>query len=138
MSSIYSKCCRHKMRLPWTRQRTLTFSMVITLILRGHKLPIQNSLNKVFGALDAVDHVPTASAYSQARRKLKPEVFLYLNTLVSDLFYQQFQASRLLKTWHGRRLLAADGTYLNVPDTPETRIRYRLQSVGPWCRCASI
>jgi Transposase DDE domain len=105
----------------------LPFARVLTLILRGHKLPIQISLNKVFGALDAVDHVPTASAYSQARRKLKPEVFLYLNTIVSDHLYQQSQASRRITTWHGRRVLAADGTYLNVPDTPETRVRYSLQ-----------
>jgi hypothetical protein len=83
---------------------------VLTLIVRGHNLPIQHSLTTVFGALDAVDHVPTASAYSQARRTLKPEVFLYLNPSVSDHFDQQSQARRRITTWHGRRVLAADGT----------------------------
>ncbi len=88
---------------------------------------MQNTLNKVFGTLEAIDQLPTASAYSQARRKLKPDVFLYLNRMVTDHVYQCCSEHESIRTWHGRRLLAADGTYLNVPDTPETRARFSLQ-----------
>lgn len=88
---------------------------------------MQNTLNKVFGTLEAIDQLPTASAYSQARRKLKPAVFLYLNRIVTDHVYQHCSEDEPIRTWHGRRLLAADGTYLNVPATPETRARFSLQ-----------
>jgi hypothetical protein len=98
----------------WTRQRKLSFARVLALILRGHKLPIQNTLNKVFDTLGALDQLPTASAYSQARRKLKPDVFLYLNRIVTDHMDQSCTSRAPIKTWHGRRLLAADGTYLNL------------------------
>ncbi len=111
----------------WTRQRKLPFARVLALILRGHKLPIQNTRNTVFGTLDALDQLPTASAYCQARRKLKPDVFLYLNRIVTDHMDQSGTSRAPIKTWHGRRLLAADGTYLNLPDTPDTRARYSLQ-----------
>ncbi len=47
----------------FTRQRLLTFARVLVLILRGHKLALQNALNKLFAALGQVEQVPGASAY---------------------------------------------------------------------------
>jgi hypothetical protein len=73
----------------WTRQRTLTFRMVALLILQGHKQALQNTLNKCFRALGAARQVPTASALCQARQKLQPELFLHLNQLVTEHFYQR-------------------------------------------------
>jgi hypothetical protein len=71
--------------------------------------------------------VPTASAYTQARRKLKGELFLYLNDLIRDSFYQLSQEDGQDNRWKGRRVIAVDATYLNVPDTPETRSCYSIQ-----------
>ena len=56
------------------------------LILRGHKFSLQNALNKVFGALGKLRLVPTASAYSQARRKLDPALFQELTTITRGIF----------------------------------------------------
>ena len=72
----------------FARQRLLTFSRLTVLILRGHKLALQNALNKLFGALADLFHVPTVSAYCQARHKLKPELFAHLNEVVCQDFYQ--------------------------------------------------
>jgi hypothetical protein len=72
----------------FTRQRALTFSVVVVLILRGHKISMQNALNKFFGAIGAVFGVVTASAYSQARRKLKAEVFVHLNEVLWKDYYE--------------------------------------------------
>ncbi len=66
----------------WTRHRELTFDRVAILIIRGHKLAGQNNLNKFYKSLGEVGRVPTASAYSQARGKLRGELFLYLNDLI--------------------------------------------------------
>jgi hypothetical protein len=112
----------------FTRQRLLPFASVVLLILRGHKLSLQNALNKVFKALELVFSVPQASAYSHARQKLKPEVFIILNRIVCQNFYQLYEADGLVKRWRGHRLIGADGTYLNLPDTPETRQEFTLQA----------
>jgi hypothetical protein len=71
----------------FTRQRVLTFSVVVVLILRGHKLSMQTALNKFFRALGELFRVVTASAYSQARQKLKPAVFIHLNEVVWKDYY---------------------------------------------------
>lgn len=124
----------------WTRQRTLTFQMVAILILRGHKQALQNTLNKCFQALGLVRQVPTASALCQARQKLKPELFLHLNGVVVQHFYQlpsvecdhyaKPDAPQLPLTpaepdtswrWLGHRVLGVDGTCWNLPDTPAYR-----------------
>jgi len=91
-------------------------------------LSLQNALNKVFKALDRVLSVPQASAYCHARQKLKPEVFALLNRGICQNFYRLYDADGLVKRWRGRRLIAADGTYLNLPDTPETRAEFTLQT----------
>jgi len=110
----------------WTRERKLPFAKTVTLVLSGHKRPLQNNLNKFFQDMDETTNVPTASAYCQARRKFKGELFLYLNEETCGDFYQQFENE--LELWQGRRVLAVDGTHLNLPDSPETRARFSLVS----------
>ena len=63
----------------FTRQRVLSWRTVVVLILSGHKVSMQNALNKFFRVLGQLAHVVTASAYSQARQKVQPEVFVHLN-----------------------------------------------------------
>ncbi len=105
----------------FTRARVLTLPIVAVSILRGHKVSQQNALDKVFRELDQLETVPSASAYCQARQKLKPEIFTHLNQMVVEDFYRLYDADGAVKRWHGRRLLGADGTKLNLPDTPDLR-----------------
>ncbi|HMZ82062.1 MAG TPA: IS4 family transposase [Acidobacteriota bacterium] len=112
----------------FVRQRLLTLPVVIILILKGHKMSFQNILNKVFEALGLVEKVPTASAYCQAREKLKPEVFVELNRQVVRDYMELSRQDGTLKLWNGYRLLGVDGTYLNLPDTEETRAEYSVQT----------
>jgi len=111
----------------WTRQRKLPFQRVATLILRGHKLSQQNALNRLFRELGEVEQVATASAYTQARHKLKPELFIELNQLVVSHYYRLYDEQHGLRRWHGRRLIGVDGSYLNLPDTAELRAAYSVQ-----------
>lgn len=112
----------------FTRRRKLPFERVAALILRGHKLSGQTALNKVFRSLDEVSIVPTPSAYSQARQKLKPELFVYLNELVADSFYELYEADGYVRRWKRRRVVGIDGSCLNLPDTPETREHFSLHT----------
>ena len=91
-------------------------------------MSLQNALNKVFTSLADLFHVPTASAYCQARRKLKPELFAYLNEQVCQDFYQLAGAEGSLQRWRSHRLLACDGTYLTLPDNAATRASFSVQT----------
>jgi hypothetical protein len=110
-----------KKETDFSRDRILPFWQVLMLILSGHKISLQNALNKVFKAFGRIFQVPTASAYCQARQKIKAEVFVHLNESVSQDFYQLYGGEEKVKLWHGHRLLGADGTYLNLPDTKSLR-----------------
>ena len=62
--------------------------------------------------------MPTASAYSQARKKLQPALFQHLNAVVLEKFYTLYKDEGVHR-WHGRRVVAIDGSIFNVPDTLE-------------------
>lgn len=109
----------------FTRERKLNFQTMVGLLLRGHKFSLQNALNKVFTQLGELYKVPTASAYSQAREKLRADVFVHLNEIICRQFYVAEPGS--VQLWHGHRLVGGDGTYLNLPDTQETRQEFSVQ-----------
>lgn len=101
---------------------------VALLILRGHKVSQQNALNKTFRELDALADVPSGSAYCQARQKLRPELFAQLTQQTVADFYALSATEASLYRWHGHRILGADGTTLNLPDTPELRDTFSVVS----------
>lgn len=89
--------------------------------MSGHKLSLQNALNKFFKALGNIFKVPSKSAYCQSKQKVQAEVFVQLNRQVSDDFYALYGAEGKVDRWHGHRLLGSDATHLNIPDTPALR-----------------
>jgi Transposase DDE domain len=112
----------------FTRQRVLSWPVVVVLILSGHKVSLQTALNKFFRVLGRVAEVVTASAYSQARQKVQPAVFGHLNAVACEEYYTQYGADHEVALWHGQRVLGVDGSYLNLPDTAETRQRFSVQT----------
>lgn len=112
----------------FSRQPTLTFPRVATLILRGHQVSQQNAVNKFFRELGVPELHATGAAYCQARQKLKPELFVHLNDCVVTDFATLSQQDGTWRTWHGHRLLGGDGTKLNLPDTKALRAAYSVVS----------
>src|SRR6185295_1677653 len=98
------------------------------LMLRGQKVSLQTAVNKFFSALGRIWDVVTASAYSQARQKVQPEVFVHLNAVACEEYYTRYGQDQEVILWHGQRLLGVDGSYLNLPDTEETRQRFSVQT----------
>lgn len=126
---LHASPTREKYRIApgdFSRQPTLTLPRVATLILRGHKLSQQNALNKFFRELKQPEIIMTGSAYCQARQKIKPELFVHLNASVVEEFTSLSQTDRTWRTWRGHRLVGADGTNLNLPDTAELRAAYSV------------
>jgi len=97
-------------------------------MLRGQKVSLQIAVNKFFSAVGRVWEVVTASAYSQARQKVQPEVFVHLNTVTCEEFYTRYGEDKEVGLWHGQRVLGVDGSYLNLPESEETRREFSVQS----------
>lgn len=101
--------------------------MVVIMIIRGHKLSLQNTVNKVFSSLGKIWEIVSGSAYSQARKKLKAEVFIELNEVAVEGYYEEYGKEKEVKLWKGHRLLGVDGTYLTLPDRKEIRKEFSIQ-----------
>lgn len=94
---------------------------------------MQNAINFLYRQLDRLSDLVSASAYTQARRKIKPELFTYLHTEVLGLFYApedpaEGPAEDPISLWCGRRLVGGDITMINLPDTPRLRHAYTVQT----------
>ena len=103
----------------FTRVRSLTFEVVLAMVLRKSVKSLQNVANEAMSWLGI--GTVTASAYSQARYKLKHTAFIELNrkavveTMYGDGDYQRF--------W-GFRIVAVDGSKIALPDTDDVRAEF--------------
>lgn len=100
----------------FTRDRSLPFSLVLVLVLRNSVKSLQNVVNE---AMTWLNELPmTASAYSQARYKLKHTAFIELNKVaVVDTLYSDSD----YKTFWGLRVLGIDGSKIVLPDNEAIR-----------------
>jgi hypothetical protein len=107
--------------------RLLTFSVVVAIILRNGMKSLQNSVSEALSWLGL--GTASASAYSQARYKLKHTAFIELNrqavveTVYCDDDYRRF--------W-GFRVLAVDGLKIALPDTKDVRNEFGVIGEKPW------
>jgi Transposase DDE domain len=68
----------------------------------------------------------TKGGFSKSRRNLGPEAFLELNDLVWRRFYEQVD----YLGYHGHKLLAVDGTYLNLPHHESILKEFGMRDMG--------
>lgn len=95
----------------YTRNRKITFERFLNICLQMEGGTLQNELLKYYDhALDT----PTKSAFCQQREKVSPEAFEFL--------FWEFTKSLVSldapKTMKGYRLLACDGSDINIPYNP--------------------
>jgi hypothetical protein len=81
------------------------------------------------------------SAFVQARKKVKPEVFDKLSQVLLNEFYTNNDAA--IKLWNGFRLLAVDGSRITLPITDELKTIYgktknQTDTVIVQARCSVI
>jgi len=62
------------------------------------------------------------AAFCKARKKLKPLAFITLNEILLETFYDESNPS--VKLWKGYRLLASDGSTVEVPNSPEVQRKW--------------
>jgi hypothetical protein len=68
----------------------------------------------------------TKGGFSKSRRNLAPEAFMELNDIVWRGFYQQVD----YLGYHGHKLLAVDGTFLNLPNHETIRKEFGVRDMG--------
>lgn len=114
-------CARHRLRATdFTRDRLLTFPIVMLFLLQKTSKSIQRHLHSFFQQLWPQD-LPcrvTGGAWTQARAKLSHTAFVELNQQVLlPGFYAPAQTP-YRRTWRGHRLLGCDGSLLRLPSHP--------------------
>jgi len=105
----------------FTRSRKLPFSKLFNFFLSKGSTTAYKELRCLWGG-SGLDYysIPSPSALSKARKKLKSSAF----TEASDFIVNDFYKTQKALTWHGYRLVAIDGSTLKIPDTKEVRERF--------------
>lgn len=95
----------------FTRNRKLSFSMNILLILSALKHSMQTGIDQFLIDTDAVFDTYSKQAFSKGRQRILPEAFLELHKKSVEFFYNEAD----YETYFGHRVLAVDGSKINLP-----------------------
>ena len=106
----------------FTKAKKLTFVLTFCILINMIKKTLSLELYDSFQQLDKNQVACTASAFSQARHKLKPNVFIDMNKILLKLYYEK--QGQGVKRWNGFRLEAVDGSSVNLPDRAVIRNYY--------------
>lgn len=118
---IFSRDLKEKSRLnekDFTRNRKVGFvtliCMILNMIKRSTQLEIDDFIRE-FGTEKDRNFTYTKQSFSESRLKLSPKAFNMLN----DGLIQKFYEDNHFKKYKGYRLLAIDGSCMEIPNTEE-------------------
>lgn len=109
------------------RNRLLNFPTLIIYLLNLRKHSNQVELDQFFKIINnekEASQVITKQAFFRARKKLSYTAFIALN---QQIISSTYQSNQHLKTWHGFRLCAVDGTSIRLPNTPDIKAHFGVQ-----------
>jgi hypothetical protein len=106
----------------FTRKRKLNFENLALCMIKLLKQNIQVELLSFFKNVsssvnDKINSI-TSSAFTQSRKKLKPDLFYDLNALIVNEFFSNNEDA--VKLYKGHRLLSIDGSIINLPLSKDT------------------
>ena len=122
----------------FTRNRKMPFSSVVLFMLNMIKQTLQKELTHFMNLFHEKTNI-TKSAFSQSRVKLKPEAFIELNELLVTEFY----TDNVINKWKDFRLLATDGSILQLPNSEEIITHFgcaknNSQVILPMCKISTL
>ena len=101
-----------KIKTAFTRNRKLTFPILVVLLLKKSLKSLQLTLNEFTSTFNRES--VTNSAFTKARRNLSHTAFIALNQkAVVDVMY----SDNNIKLYKGMRVMAIDGSKIILPDT---------------------
>lgn len=121
---LYSTDKKH-----FTRKRKLPFQIVTLLILQLLKASVKTELKTFYTTVFKVDEIVnwvTDGAFCKARQKISYQLFIDLCNFVSRSFYANIGGKR----WFHFRLLAVDGSELNLPSSEELLEKFGCHHVN--------
>ena len=103
----------------FTRQRQLTFPLLMLFILQQTVKSIQRHLNEFLNELSSgqIFESVTPGAVTHARAKLKDSAFIELNR--DCLLPTLYNSERLVRRWRGHRLMGVDSSLIRLPESEE-------------------
>jgi Transposase DDE domain len=109
-------CGRHRMSgKDFTRRRSLPFDRVMILLLQKTVRSVQGHLHEFFERLEEGLRPVTASAWSQARQKLRHTAFIELNEKAIVEVVKGGGTDFVVRRWKGHRLVGMDSSLLTLP-----------------------
>jgi len=112
----------------FTRDRNFNFSELIIFLLQKDNGSYQKEINTYFDSYGVSPHsFPSSSALCQSRAKLSPNAFIELNRKAVSDFY----SDSTYKKWKGYRVLAIDGSTLQLPRHSTIEEEFGLHLFGP-------
>lgn len=102
----------------FTRDRKLPFQTVVLLILQLLKSSVKTELKSFHTLVFKIDQVVnwvSDGAFCKARQKIRYQLFIDFYKFISRFFYAHIGGER----WFHFRLLATDGSELNLPSSKE-------------------
>lgn len=111
---------RHRVRpQDFTRQRQLTFPVLMLFILQKTVKSLQRHLHEFLDELAAGELFETVSsgAVTHARAKLKASAFIELNQ--DGVLPTIYGAEHSIQRWRGHRLIGMDSSLVRLPNSPE-------------------
>ena len=102
----------------FTRNRKLPFRTVTLLILRLLKSSVKTELKTFYQTVFKTDEIVnwvSDAAFCKARQKISYRLFIDLHKTITHYYYSRIGGKR----WFNYRILAVDGSALNLPPSKE-------------------
>lgn len=117
---------RHRLHpTAFTRRRKLPFERIVSTLIHLVRNSLQIVCNKL-GEYFRMEEPASKQAFSQGRSNLSYTCFQELNDLALQTFYRRDQAG----LWKGRRVIAADGSTLRLPESSDTLAHFGRSKCG--------
>jgi Transposase DDE domain len=108
----------------FTRNKKLPFESVVLILLRGLRKSISMELFTFLKSSNSTLESISASAFVQQRKKINPDFFYKLNNHIAVDYYKDNDEN--VQLYKGHRVLAIDGSTINLPVSKELKQTYQL------------
>jgi hypothetical protein len=112
----------------FTRKRVggMGFSDALSFMLDMRKTTIQTRLNQFYSHVKGGDPI-SQPAFTKLRAQFDHTPF---EVMVRTVVEEEYSGKYDLPTWHGFHVLSADGSYLQLPSTPELAKEFGIRGGG--------
>ena len=115
------KCNNRKNVTDFSRDGKMGFKETVFFMLNMAKKSLQVELNNFFETVLNYGTSVSKQAYSEARQKIEPKLFIELNDKANEIVYESGFEYEL---WNGYRLTAIDGSVIEIPNTELLREQF--------------